>query len=80
MPSAKALKKSKRGVLEPLETATSLHKIFTSFTIFIVFQCSHRRHVLMLFVTVGGKKIPCVVGATQGEIFDRWLGGFYHRT
>ena len=28
----------------------------------------------------GAKKIPCVVGATQGEIFDRWLGGFYHRT
>ena len=28
------------------------------------------------FVTVGGKKIPCVVGTTQGEIFDemvRWI-------
>ena len=28
----------------------------------------------------GGKKIPCVVDATQGEIFDRWLGGFNHHT
>ena len=35
---------------------------------------------LSLFVTVGGKKIPLRGGATQGEIFDRWLGGFYHRT
>ena len=45
MPKAKALKKSKRGIFEPLETATSLHEIFTSFTIFIVFQCLRRRHV-----------------------------------
>ena len=46
MPLAKALKKSKRGILEPLETATSLHKTSTSsFTIFIVFQCSRLRHV-----------------------------------
>ena len=34
---------------KPLPTATSLHTIFTSFTIFIVFQCFHRRHVPTLW-------------------------------
>ena len=34
MPKAKALKKSKRGILEPSETATSLCKIFSTFVIF----------------------------------------------
>ena len=30
---------------QPFPTATSLHKIFTSFTIFMVFQCFRRRRV-----------------------------------
>ena len=34
---------------QPFPTATSLHKIFTSFTIFIVFQCFCRRHVPTLW-------------------------------
>ena len=33
------LKNTKSGILEPFPTATSLHKTFTSFSIFIVFQC-----------------------------------------
>ena len=35
---------------------------------------------LSFYVTVGGKKIPCVVGATQGEIFDEMVRWIYHRT
>ena len=40
-----------------------------------------RRHVptswrYLFSLRLRAKKIPCVVGATQGEIFDRWLGGF----
>lgn len=26
-----------------------------------------------------GQKNPLRGGATQGDIFDRWLGGFYRR-
>ena len=34
---------------QPFPTATNLHEIFTSFTIFIVFQCFRQRHVPTLW-------------------------------
>ena len=38
---------------QPFPTATSLHKIFTSFTIFIVFQCFRRRRVSKALIHCG---------------------------
>ena len=38
---------------QPFPTDTSLHKIFTSFTIFIVFQCFRRRRVSKALIHCG---------------------------
>ena len=38
---------------QPFPTATSIHKIFTSFTIFIVFQCFRRRRVSKALIHCG---------------------------
>ena len=38
---------------QPFPTATSLHKIFTSFTILIVFQCFRRRRVSKALIHCG---------------------------
>ena len=56
---AKAQKKSKRGFLEPLETATSLHKIFTTFTIFFsAFDTLHPRQIanIQYGITIMGER------------------------
>ena len=38
------------------------------------------RYGVIFFRYGWGQKNPLREGATQGEIFDRWLDGFYHRT
>ena len=48
---------------QPFPTATSLHKIFTSFTIFIVFQCFRRRHVPTLWC--------CHFGCLRGRLGEK---------
>ena len=48
---------------QPFPTATSLHKIFTSFTLFIVFQCFRRRHVPTLWC--------CHFGCLRGRLGEK---------